>query len=332
MTSAIDITKPTATVAYTSDVRANFAAAKAEIEALQEATAGGGYIQSTYTPEDGLSVRFVTPNPTDFVALWTVDTIDTDSGGVWVSSGVTTGTGNTGIVGIGSADANGTGASGTTYLTTGNAPGGISGDIIIAIGTSSNPGAVRVNSPAIVHDAATISVATFGPDPAEGGAYGIVAPGLNIVSNDPNNTTGFWLFSVDNPTGGTQGGGVGSGAATGGISGEMWFYSGDATGAPSGDVWIMSGDVDGDGGNYQAGKITIGPGAASNGATAGNIEFINAAQVIFSGAPGGEFVMGMPSRFTQQMDYPAAPQADPHVFGRIWADPADGFTLKQSQG
>lgn len=35
MTSAIDPTKPTQTHAYTADVRANFTAAKAEIEALQ---------------------------------------------------------------------------------------------------------------------------------------------------------------------------------------------------------------------------------------------------------------------------------------------------------
>jgi hypothetical protein len=35
MVSAIDPTKPTTTLAYTADVRANFAAAKSEIEQLQ---------------------------------------------------------------------------------------------------------------------------------------------------------------------------------------------------------------------------------------------------------------------------------------------------------
>jgi len=39
MTSAIDPTKPSGPVAYTADVRANFAAAKSEIEALQNVSA-----------------------------------------------------------------------------------------------------------------------------------------------------------------------------------------------------------------------------------------------------------------------------------------------------
>jgi hypothetical protein len=44
MVSAIDATKPTATHAYTADVRANFAAAKSEIEALQQSTTGGPFL------------------------------------------------------------------------------------------------------------------------------------------------------------------------------------------------------------------------------------------------------------------------------------------------
>ena len=39
MTSAIDPTKPTSGHAFTADVRANFGAAKSEIEALQESAA-----------------------------------------------------------------------------------------------------------------------------------------------------------------------------------------------------------------------------------------------------------------------------------------------------
>jgi len=41
MTSAIDPTKPGDLLAYTADVRENFAAAKSEIEALQTAVADG---------------------------------------------------------------------------------------------------------------------------------------------------------------------------------------------------------------------------------------------------------------------------------------------------
>jgi hypothetical protein len=44
MASAIDPTKPTTALAYTADVRANFAAAKTEIEALQTTLALGTVI------------------------------------------------------------------------------------------------------------------------------------------------------------------------------------------------------------------------------------------------------------------------------------------------
>ena len=53
MTSAIDPTKPTSPAAYTADVRANFAAAKSEIEALQASGGGGGGGGIPEAPNDG---------------------------------------------------------------------------------------------------------------------------------------------------------------------------------------------------------------------------------------------------------------------------------------
>lgn len=44
MTSKIDPTKPSGPVAYTADVRSNFAAAASEISALQQEEAGGPFL------------------------------------------------------------------------------------------------------------------------------------------------------------------------------------------------------------------------------------------------------------------------------------------------
>jgi hypothetical protein len=65
MTSAIDITKPTSGKAYTADVRANFAAAKTEIEALQAASGGGGdYLPLTGGQLTGTLYLPAVPAPT----------------------------------------------------------------------------------------------------------------------------------------------------------------------------------------------------------------------------------------------------------------------------
>lgn len=53
MASSIDATKPTATVAYTADVRSNFSSAKSEIEALQGAVAATTGTVTTGTLELG---------------------------------------------------------------------------------------------------------------------------------------------------------------------------------------------------------------------------------------------------------------------------------------
>jgi hypothetical protein len=52
MVSKIDPTRPAGPVAYTADVRGNFAAAKSEIEELQENGGGGGGAEAPYTEQD----------------------------------------------------------------------------------------------------------------------------------------------------------------------------------------------------------------------------------------------------------------------------------------
>ena len=55
MVSNIDPTKPTTSLAYTADVRANFAAAKSEIEMLQTSGGGsGGNVGVTKTDQSGI--------------------------------------------------------------------------------------------------------------------------------------------------------------------------------------------------------------------------------------------------------------------------------------
>jgi hypothetical protein len=76
MASLIDPSKPAGPIAYTADVRANFATAKSEIEALQQSigNGGGGDGGGPYLPLTGVVL------PTSPVGL--------PAGSLWSNSGV----------------------------------------------------------------------------------------------------------------------------------------------------------------------------------------------------------------------------------------------------
>lgn len=80
MASLIDPTKPTSPKAYTADVRANFAAAKQEIEALQALVGAGGAV---YLPLSGGTMSgplTLSGNPTQALQAATKQYVDTHGG------------------------------------------------------------------------------------------------------------------------------------------------------------------------------------------------------------------------------------------------------------
>jgi len=102
MSSAIDPSKPSGPIAYTADVRGNFAVAKSEIEALQAASGG----PSTVPPLDYIAPHAATVQPTSGVLIaaglytrsLTIQTLPNSTANVWLRPDGSPASPNSGIL------------------------------------------------------------------------------------------------------------------------------------------------------------------------------------------------------------------------------------------
>jgi hypothetical protein len=135
MSSAIDPSKPGSPVAYTADVRANFSAAKTEIEALQAAVAANPTAPVTVGPVEGdpTGGQITLLDAGKYLAVYTADTALVQSGEISINTG---GSDNkSGVISVvtGSGPGGNTGESGQITIASGN--GEVSGNASIFTGS-----------------------------------------------------------------------------------------------------------------------------------------------------------------------------------------------------
>lgn len=126
----------------------------------------------------------------------------------------------------------GTGTSGSIDFTSGQSPGGTSGDVTFKTGAAATRGQITLDAP-LIHNP---------------GAFVIQSPGTFNAGTD--DTTG----SVASATSALY-----SGNAANAQSGDVFFYTGDSSGGGTGKVWLNSGAA----GSGNSGDIQLSTGSAS---------------------------------------------------------------------
>lgn len=297
MVSAIDITKPTQGSAYTADVRANFAHAKSEIEALQSlpitidtdgnlvfGTPAFKHLDATFGPDpqdqgvygivaSGLNIMATNDNDTNVGAwLYTVDSSTKGTSGAGVGSGNANGFG-TGEVWVWSGNVSaGPGNSGNVYLWSGDVADGRSGDAVVAVGAvhgSGTPGNIVLDGPMVKR-----SSSQWYAEPGIGG-FDIECMLVDDTGAPETAADGIYLQSAYVNTrgkGGTIWFQAGDGGSSGGDGGVFGLQAGgsNAAGYKGGPLMFVGGQGQAPGAH--GGDVGIQSGSGSGNGVSGIIE------------------------------------------------------------